>query len=235
MRPLFKLLSAYILIAFLSIYAPQPLQAQQNDWENPQVVGVNKEKAHATITLPGEKQNNPGIISLNGTWKFKWSPNPETRPVDFFKTDYSVSEWDHIQVPGNWEMQGFGTPIYINIKYPFKVDPPNVSSEPEKNFTSVAERNPVGSYRTTFRFRKTGSISWFLSISTGCNRPCTFGLTGRKSVIAKIPCRRQSSKLASISGKEKINWLLKCTNGATEVTSKIRTCGVLPEFSGMWI
>jgi len=149
----YKFNSFKFLFALLITFSPFFLKAQIkiNDWENPQVLGINKENAHATITLPGGKQNNPGIISLNGTWKFKWSPNPETRPVDFFKTDYSVAEWDNIQVPGNWEMQGFGTPIYTNIKYPFKVDPPKVSSEPEKNFTSFAERNPIGSYRTTFQ------------------------------------------------------------------------------------
>lgn len=126
------------------------LAQQINDWENPEILGINKEKAHATITLPSEKQNNPSIISLNGIWKFKWSLNPESRPVDFFKSEYSVADWDNILVPGNWEMQGFGIPIYTNIKYPFKADPPKVSSEPDKNFTSFAERNPVGSYLTTF-------------------------------------------------------------------------------------
>ena len=157
MGSFFKILSAYTLIAFLSIYSPQSLKAQQqqhivvNDWENPQVVGINKEKAHTTITLPSEKQSNPGIISLNGIWKFKWSSNPETRPFDFYKNDFVVSEWDNIQVPGNWEMQGFGTPIYTNIKYPFKVDPPKVTSEPNKKYTSFESRNPVGSYCTTFQ------------------------------------------------------------------------------------
>jgi beta-galactosidase len=149
----YKFNSAIYLFVLLIIFSPLFLKAQINisDWENPEILGINKEKAHATITLPSEKHNNPNIISLNGTWKFKWSPNPETRPVGFFKPDYSVANWDNIQVPGNWEMQGFGTPIYTNIKYPFKVDPPKVSNEPEKNFTSFSERNPVGSYRTTFQ------------------------------------------------------------------------------------
>ncbi|MCX6269615.1 MAG: DUF4981 domain-containing protein [Bacteroidetes bacterium] len=140
----------FLLFGFLALLSANTSAQQINDWENPEVSGINKEKAHATITLPSEKQTNPGIISLNGIWKFKWSSNPETRPVDFFRTDYSVADWDNIQVPGNWEMQGFGTPIYINIKYPFKVDPPRVSSPPDKNFTSYEERNAVGSYSTTF-------------------------------------------------------------------------------------
>jgi len=153
MNPKSKLFSSGILLTFLFLFSSSFLKAQfkMNDWENPQIVGINKEKPHATITLPSEKQNNPRIISLNGIWKFKWSPNPETRPVEFFKSDYSVADWDNIQVPGNWEMQGFGTPIYTNIKYPFKPDPPKVSSEPPKNFTSFAARNPVGSCLTTFQ------------------------------------------------------------------------------------
>lgn len=144
-------IKALLLSGFLALLSVNTSAQQINEWENPEIIGINKEKAHATINLPGEKQNNPGIISLNGIWKFKWSPNPETRPVDFYKNDFTVADWDNILVPGNWEMQGFGTPIYTNIKYPFKADPPKVSSEPEKIFTSFAERNPVGSYRATFQ------------------------------------------------------------------------------------
>jgi beta-galactosidase len=122
-----------------------------NDWENPEVIGINKEKTHATFYLPSEKKSNPQIVSLNGMWKFKWSPDPASRPVDFYKTGYSVADWKNILVPGNWEMQGFGTPIYININYPFQKDAPKVTSEPPKNFTSYSQRDPVGSYCTTFQ------------------------------------------------------------------------------------
>ncbi len=149
----YKLHAVNFLFALPIILSPLFLKAQFeiNDWENPQVVGINKEKAHATINLPSEKQNNPRIVSLNGTWKFNWSPDPEHRPKDFYKADFDCSDWNTIQVPGNWEMQGFGTPIYTNVRYPFKVDPPKVSSEPDKNFTSYLARNPVGSYLTTFQ------------------------------------------------------------------------------------
>jgi beta-galactosidase len=119
-------------------------------WENPDINGINKEKPHAYGFLAENKTNNPMIRSLNGIWKFKWSPNPQSRPVDFYMENYSTEKWDNILVPGNWELQGFGTPIYINIAYPFKPDPPKVTSEPEKYFTSFLQRNPVGSYCTTF-------------------------------------------------------------------------------------
>lgn len=148
MKSVIKSLLIWGIASLLSINSSaQPI----NDWENPQVIGINKEKAHATITLPSEKQDNPRIISLNGIWKFKWSPNPETRPADFFKMEYLDTDWDNILVPGNWEMQGFGIPIYTNIKFPFKADPPRVTSEPNKNFTSYNARNPVGSYITSFQ------------------------------------------------------------------------------------
>lgn len=120
------------------------------DWENPDVNGINKEKPHAYGFLASEKANNPTVQSLNGIWKFKWSPDPQSRPVDFYTENYRVENWDNILVPGNWELQGFGTPIYVNIAYPFKKDPPKIMSEPDNWFTSYKERNPVGSYSTTF-------------------------------------------------------------------------------------
>jgi beta-galactosidase len=120
------------------------------DWENPDVNGINKEKPHAFSSLASEKANNPLIQSLNGLWKFKWSPDQQSRPVDFYTENYSTENWDNILVPGNWELQGFGTPIYTNFNYPFKRDAPKVTSEPDKSFTSFLQRNPVGSYRTSF-------------------------------------------------------------------------------------
>ena len=154
MKKVLLLLSG-ILYTIYCIPQTLPLQ-HPNDWENPDVNGINKEKPHAYGFLAGEKANNPLIKSLNGIWKFKWSPDPQSRPVDFYSESYSTDKWDNILVPGNWELQGFGTPIYINIPYPFKPDPPKVTSEPGKNFTSFRERNPVGSYSTTFSI----SESW---------------------------------------------------------------------------
>jgi Beta-galactosidase/beta-glucuronidase len=120
------------------------------EWENLDINGINKEKPHAYGFLADEKANNPLIKSLNGIWKFKWSPDPQSRPADFYSDNFSAEKWDNILVPGNWELQGLGTPIYTNVTYPFKKDPPKVMSEPEKWFTSYKERNPVGSYITSF-------------------------------------------------------------------------------------
>ncbi|HJV77800.1 MAG TPA: glycoside hydrolase family 2 TIM barrel-domain containing protein, partial [Paludibacter sp.] len=120
------------------------------DWENPNVNGINKEYPHAYSFLFEEKRNNPAIQSLNGLWKFHWSANPQTRPQEFYTSGFSADKWDNILVPGNWELQGFGTPIYTNVAYPFKRDIPRVMGEPDKSFTTYKERNPVGSYLTSF-------------------------------------------------------------------------------------
>ncbi|MGB3007424.1 MAG: sugar-binding domain-containing protein, partial [Chitinophagaceae bacterium] len=120
------------------------------DWENPDINGINKEKPHAYSFLFEQKASNPTVQSLNGIWKFKWSSDPQSRPLNFYTENYSTENWDNILLPGNWELQGSGTPIYTNFTYPFKRDPPKVTSEPEKQFTSFLQRNPVGSYCTTF-------------------------------------------------------------------------------------
>ncbi|WP_308365654.1 MULTISPECIES: glycoside hydrolase family 2 TIM barrel-domain containing protein [unclassified Microbulbifer] len=142
---IFRLLCIILSVSVMGVRAQNP-----NDWENPDVNGINKEEPHAYGFSTDEKANNPMIRSLNGIWKFKWSPDPESRPTGFYTEDYSTREWDNIVVPGNWELQGFGTPIYTNISYPFKPDPPKVTSQPEEHFTSFLHRNPVGSYSTNF-------------------------------------------------------------------------------------
>lgn len=148
--------SAFILLRFTFFMLQFPVirgiaQVQHiNYWEDPEINGINKEKPHAYSFLFEEKANNAMIKSLNGVWKFKWSPDPQSRPVDFYNENYSTESWDNILVPGNWELQGFGTPIYTNFTYPFRVAPPKVTGEPDKQFTSFRQRNPVGSYSTTF-------------------------------------------------------------------------------------
>lgn len=138
-----------VLFSFLAIILSINAGAQQSyDWENPEIFAVNKEKTRATsMSYPTEElalKNNyatsPWYLLLNGTWKFHWSPNPSQRPTDFYKTDFDVSCWNSIQVPGNWELQNYGIPIYTNVSYPFPANPPHI---PHGD-------NPVGSYRRDF-------------------------------------------------------------------------------------
>ena len=138
---------AFVVLSLMTSTA----RAQIHDWENPQVVGINKRLYHASLTLPSERSQHPEWMSLDGRWRFLWSRNPEERPTDFFQMDYDVSSWSEINVPGTWQMQGYGKPIYTNFNYPFKKDRPLVTSEPPRHFFSFENRNPVGSYVTTFQ------------------------------------------------------------------------------------
>ena len=125
------------------------------DWENLSVLEINREEARADfIPLDNDatsiqKENSPYFLSLNGAWKFHWVDAPEKRPESFYRTDFDDSAWKTIPVPSNWEMHGYGTPIYVSAGYPFAIDPPRVTSEPRHDYTSFNERNPVGSYRRT--------------------------------------------------------------------------------------
>lgn len=126
--------------------------------EDPENLGINKEAAHTTLmpyaslkeALAANRHASTYSRSLNGTWKFNWVDWPQKRPVNFYKTDYDVSKWKDIKVPSNWELQGYGTPIYTNITFPFKKDFPRVMSAPPERYTAFKERNPVGSYRRDF-------------------------------------------------------------------------------------
>ena len=136
-----------IIVLLVSVLCLEA-QAQVRDWENPSVLGINKLPYHATLQLPSREKECKEIVSLDGQWLFHWSRNPEERPADFYKEDYDVSQWGRITVPGNWQTQGYGTPIYININYPFVKDRPRVTAEPPKDWTAYENRNPVGSYVT---------------------------------------------------------------------------------------
>ncbi|BCX46854.1 beta-galactosidase [Haloferula helveola] len=121
------------------------LEARGNHWGHP-------DPSSARQHPYGE---GPRVRSLNGTWKFSWAARPEERVVDFFSADFDHSAWGTIPVPSTWEREGHGTPLYVNINYPFKVDPPRVMGEPDPSFTSFKERNPVGSYLRDFEIPDT--------------------------------------------------------------------------------
>ena len=131
-----------------ALLLPLAVSAQTPDWENPQVLGINKLPYHATLQLPSRQKDCQEIVSLDGQWLFHWSKDPESRPVGFEREDYDVSRWDRITVPGNWQLQGFGRPIYVNMMYPFHRDRPRVTGEPDKEWYAYDHRDPVGSYVT---------------------------------------------------------------------------------------
>jgi len=133
------------------------VEAERHDWEDERVFDINKEPGHATLTpYPTavdacERGPSPRVQSLDGAWRFHWSPDPDGRPLGFHEPGFDVGGWDETEVPSNWELQGYGTPIYTNVRYPFQPDWPRVTSEPDADWTAYAQRNPVGSYRREFR------------------------------------------------------------------------------------
>ncbi len=134
----------------MSVFPVAVLAGGQPDWENPLVVGINKLPYHVTLGLPSGHSGRTDRISLDGEWGFRWSADPGSRPVGFEEEGYDVSGWDRIAVPGNWQMQNFGLPIYVNISYPFQRNRPSVTSEPPEDWYAYAHRNPVGSYVREF-------------------------------------------------------------------------------------
>lgn len=122
-------------------------QSQQATWENPAIVDENKEAPHAPFVLFHAKEDvlsddikrSSFYQSLNGNWKFLFAADFTKRPLRFFETTYDDSKWNTLPVPSNWELKGFGLPIYTNIIYPFPKNPPFVGSD-----------NPVGTYRKEF-------------------------------------------------------------------------------------
>ena len=152
MTNLYKVTTAALLMVLLTLDANA--QAQTRDWENPAVLSINKLPYHATLQLPSKWKECREIVSLDGQWLFHWSRKPEERQVDFYREDYDVSSWGKITVPGNWQTQGYGVPIYTNMEYPFRRNRPSVTSEPPKDWTAYENRNPVGSYVTFFDVTK---------------------------------------------------------------------------------
>lgn len=126
------------------------------EWENPAIFSINKEPprayffplAHTGDVIKNNRKSSPFVLSLNGSWKFHWSANPDQRPIDFYKDNFDVSTWDSIAVPANWELHGYGTAIYVNHTYEWTrmPDPPHIPHDD----------NPVGSYKHSFQI----PVSW---------------------------------------------------------------------------
>lgn len=143
-----------ILIALTGLaQAPSAGGPRGDEWENPQIFGVNKEAPHASFfpfvdeasALKFDKKGSPLVRSLNGSWKFRWVERPGDVPAGFFHPAYDVGGWKEIPVPSNWEFLGYGTPIYVNSSYEW-VKPP---AQPNPPFVPH-DYNPVGCYRRSF-------------------------------------------------------------------------------------
>lgn len=133
-----------------------PVNAQNTpEWQSQYAVGLNKLAPHtyvwpyasATDVKKGDYEQSPYYLSLNGKWKFHWVKNPDLRPKDFYKPSFYTGGWADINVPGNWERQGYGTAIYVNETYEFDDKMFNFKKNPP---LVPYKENEVGSYRRTF-------------------------------------------------------------------------------------
>ncbi len=162
----------YYFIVFLlsiSIYSQQknPITGYKHYIENENVIGENKLSAHTSFTsfttIKECKANTSKYHkSLNGIWKFNWVRSPNMRPTSFMNPNFNTSKWDNIKVPSNWEVEGFGIPIYVNHQYEFADYKAPVAEDMEfidriypKNPGDVPDNyNPVGSYVREFTLGK---------------------------------------------------------------------------------
>ena len=112
-------------------------EKEPRDWENPEMISLNKEEPHASFisfgdqqsALEGNRTSSPNILSLDGVWKFNLVKSPDQRPHWFFMDDFDTRDWDEIEVPSNWEMKGYDVPIYVNNTYPQENKPPLIKKD----------------------------------------------------------------------------------------------------------
>lgn len=135
-------------LLFLTMVSSLAAQNTVPEWENPEVFAINKENTRASslpypnesLAIADDYTASPYYQSLNGKWKFHWVAKIADVPADFYKENYDASKWVDMPVPGNWEFNGFGIPMYVNIGYGFPINPPHINKED----------SPTGAYRTTF-------------------------------------------------------------------------------------
>jgi beta-galactosidase/beta-glucuronidase len=143
-------MSIVLLLTSLVVHLAIQADTARPEWDDPAVLHVGVEKPHATMMIyptaalaaAQDRNGSPWFRSLNGAWKFHYSPNPADRPATFFAREFDDRTWNAINVPANWEVQGYGMPIYVNSGYAFQYD--------RQNPRPPRDNNPVGSYRRTF-------------------------------------------------------------------------------------
>ena len=195
----------FLISLLIAILATMPNFAQHSTIQSPLSIAVNRLPAHASLNryLNAEAARTDGQrqarINLDGSWKFQLSPGPDQTPSGFQEAGFQPdSSWGDIQVPGNWELQGYGSPIYVNWQYPFRpVAPPYV---PMASTGGPHDHNPVGNYWRTFQLSEIegqrlilhfGAVSsafhlWlngqYVGYSTGSHTPAEFDVSEQAQV-----------------------------------------------------
>ncbi len=206
-----KNLTASLLLSFITAIGFSQNKLPNSIWhyiENEQVISENKEDAHASFTSFSSKKNIKNTHSqvkksLNGLWKFNWVKNPKDRPLTFMNPSEDLSSWNTIKVPSNWEIEGYGVPIYVNHQYEFSDYKAPIASDMELDGIYPKypghvphQYNPVGSYRRDFNIdkkwnkkeiflhigaMKSGGFVWlngqYIGYSQGSKLPSEFNIT----------------------------------------------------------
>lgn len=200
----------YFLLTCLAAF-PFALTAQENnryeEITNPKLTSINREPARSTFTsyvteadaVINDRKNGTFRLSLNGKWKFHYVETFADRPTDFMMDRVDASRWPDINVPGNWELQGFGTPIYVNHPYEFCSsgyppywDKPNPPYVPQ-------EWNPTGTYRREFTLPGDWDDKEIFLSADGVRGAAFYYLNGKfvgMSKDAKTPARFNVSAIA---------------------------------------
>ena len=170
-----------IITGVMSVTSTSAVGAVANDWENPEVIQINRMPARATSysfdtvaqALNRDRQQSK-IMSLDGQWKFNFVDKSEDRPKNFYLTNFNASQWQTTPVPSNWEMEGYGTPIYTNSTYPMFE---NVN---EIVVPLITRDNPVGSYLRTFELDKSWNDQQIILHFGGVSSAYYVWLNGKK-------------------------------------------------------
>lgn len=174
----------FVKISLLVLLMLTPAVGQGHpDWENPAMLSRGRlaPRAHAWPFLDAARAlaNKPGdseqVACLSGSWAFHYAPNPAARPADFFRVDFNDAAWARITVPGNWEVQGFGTPVYTDSDYLYPANPPFVPHDD----------NPVGSYRRHFTLPPAWSGQRIVLHFGSVKSACYLWVNGREAGFAK--------------------------------------------------
>ncbi|RLD83522.1 MAG: beta-galactosidase, partial [Bacteroidetes bacterium] len=200
------------LIINIHAQVKNPIKDYNYYIQNKEVISENKLDAHASFTSYTSEENALNknadkatfYQSLDGVWKFKWVRSPKDKPSEFINPKTDVSNWDDIKVPSNWEVEGFGIPIYVNHQYEFADYKAPVADDikfvdkiyPAEPGKIPANYNPVGSYRRNFELdkdwdgkeiflhigaMKAGGFVWlngkYIGYSQGSKLPSEFNIT----------------------------------------------------------
>ncbi len=204
----FNIFTSLIVVFLLATFGSA--QTVSNDWEKPGLLDQHKEASHASFMIYNKREDvladkfeaSSFYKSLNGQWGFLYSENYVNRPLDFFEPKLNDSKWNKLTVPSNWELKGFGMPIYTNIIYPFPKNPPFVGND-----------NSVGSYRKEFTVPETWDgkevILHFGSI-TGCAYVYVngqkVGLTKASKIAAEFNITKHLKKGNNLLALQVFRW-----------------------------